>query len=192
MTTSSETRIEQDSMGELAVPAEALYAAQTQRAVDNFPVSGQPMPAPFIRALLLAKRAAATANSELEQIPSELAEAICGAVDELLATDFMPHFPVDVFQTGSGTSSNMNANEVLMSLAARRNGQPVSAHWGMPDPVKAEGTDAEKSLAFQQAYGTLRNRMLGFTSLPLTSLDRISLQKALDDAGQTDKEGFSA
>ena len=63
----SKTRIEKDSMGELAVPAEALYAAQTQRAVDNFPVSGQPMPAPFIRALLLAKRAAASANSELEQ-----------------------------------------------------------------------------------------------------------------------------
>ena len=124
----SKTRIEKDSMGELAVPAEALYAAQTQRAVDNFPVSGQPMPAPFIRALLLAKRAAASANSELEQIPSELAEAICGAVDELLATDFMPHFPVDVFQTGSGTSSNMNANEVLATLAARRYGQPVSAN----------------------------------------------------------------
>ena len=124
----SKTRIEKDSMGELAVPAEALYAAQTQRAVDNFPVSGQPMPAPFIRALLLAKRAAATANSELEQIPAELAEAICGAVDELLATDFMPHFPVDVFQTGSGTSSNMNANEVLATLAARRYGQPVSAN----------------------------------------------------------------
>lgn len=88
----SKTRIEKDSMGELAVPAEALYAAQTQRAVDNFPVSGQPMPAPFIRALLLAKRAAATANSELEQIPADMADAICGAVDELLADDFMQHF----------------------------------------------------------------------------------------------------
>ena len=73
-----------------------------------------------------AKRAAASANSELEQIPSELAEAICGAVDELLATDFMPHFPVDVFQTGSGTSTNMNVNEVLATLASQRSGLDIS------------------------------------------------------------------
>ena len=86
------------------------------------------------------------------------------------------------------TVCNQAANEECPTWP----GQPITAHWGLPDPVKVEGSDAEKSLAFQQAYGTLRNRMLGFTSLPLTSLDRISLQKALDDAGQTDKEGFSA
>ncbi|UOA16001.1 MULTISPECIES: arsenate reductase/protein-tyrosine-phosphatase family protein [Sulfitobacter] len=86
------------------------------------------------------------------------------------------------------TVCNQAANEECPTWP----GQPITAHWGLPDPVKVEGSDAEKSLAFQQAYGTLRNRMLGFTSLPLTSLDRVSLQKALDDAGQTDKEGFSA
>ena len=119
-------RIEKDSMGELNVPADALYGAQTQRAINNFPVSGQPLPATFIRALLLVKRAAATANGALEQIPSDMADTICQCVDQLLQGDFMQHFPVDVFQTGSGTSSNMNANEVLATLASRRCGQPVS------------------------------------------------------------------
>ncbi|MGB1465471.1 MAG: class II fumarate hydratase [Alcanivorax nanhaiticus] len=121
-------RIEKDSMGELNVPADALYGAQTQRAINNFPVSGQPLPATFIRALLLAKRAAARANGELEQIPEKMADAICHSVDELLASDYMPHFPVDVFQTGSGTSTNMNANEVLATLASRYYGQAVSAN----------------------------------------------------------------
>lgn len=86
------------------------------------------------------------------------------------------------------TVCNQAANEECPTWP----GQPITAHWGLPDPVKVEGSDAEKSLAFQQAYGTLRNRMLGFTRLPLTSLDRISLQKAADNAGQTDKEGTPA
>ena len=124
----SKTRIEKDSMGELHVPADALYAAQTQRAVNNFPVSGQPLPAPFIRALLLAKCAAATANGALEQIPSDMADAIRKAVDDLIDSDFMQHFPVDVYQTGSGTSSNMNANEVLATLATRIYGNHVGAN----------------------------------------------------------------
>lgn len=123
-----ETRIEKDSMGELGVPVDALYAAQTQRAVENFPISGQPMPATFIRALLFAKRAAARANGELKQIPGPMAEAICASVDELLDGDFTQHFPVDVFQTGSGTSSNMNANEVLATLATKKLGEPVGAN----------------------------------------------------------------
>lgn len=125
----TKTRIERDSMGELTVPAEALYAAQTQRAVDNFPVSGQRMPDTFIRALLKAKRAAAEANGELEQIPSAMADAICSAVDDLLADDdMMQHFPVDVYQTGSGTSTNMNANEVLATLASEIFGDKVGAN----------------------------------------------------------------
>lgn len=86
------------------------------------------------------------------------------------------------------TVCNQAANEECPTWP----GQPITAHWGLPDPVKVEGSDAEKSLAFQQAYGTLRNRILVFTSLPLTSLDRITLQKALDDAGQTNKEGTPA
>ncbi|EDY85864.1 fumarate hydratase, class II [gamma proteobacterium HTCC5015] len=124
----AKTRIEKDSMGELAVPADALYAAQTQRAVDNFPISGQRMPSAFIRALLLAKQAAATANGALEQIPRDMAEAISQAVDKLLQEDFMQHFPVDVFQTGSGTSTNMNANEVLATLASRLYGDTIDAN----------------------------------------------------------------
>ena len=124
----TETRIEKDSMGELAVPADALYAAQTQRAVNNFPVSGQPMPQAFIKALLLAKFAAAKANCQLELIPLAMADAICSSVDELLAGDFMAHFPVDIYQTGSGTSSNMNANEVLATLASEKYQDTVGAN----------------------------------------------------------------
>ena len=122
----SDTRIERDSMGELQVPAQALYGAQTQRAVDNFPISGQRMPVQFVRALLLAKAAAAKANVELQQLTAEQGAAIVQAVEQLLATDFIEHFPVDVFQTGSGTSSNMNANEVIATLASRIVGAAIS------------------------------------------------------------------
>ncbi|MBF8660198.1 class II fumarate hydratase [Pseudomonas putida] len=120
------TRIERDSMGELHVPADALYGAQTQRAVDNFPISGQRMPAQFIRALLLAKAAAANANVELEQLSAQQGQAIVTAVQQLLAQDFSVHFPVDVFQTGSGTSSNMNANEVIATLASRGSSEAIN------------------------------------------------------------------
>ena len=122
----SNTRIERDSMGELLVPAEALYGAQTQRAVNNFPISQQRMPTQFIRALLLAKAAAAKANIELKQLDPARGEAIVNAVEQLLAGDFMQHFPVDIFQTGSGTSSNMNANEVIATLASRVLGDTVN------------------------------------------------------------------
>lgn len=120
------TRTERDSMGELAVPAEALYGAQTQRAVQNFPVSGRTMPERFIRALLQVKCAAARANTALEEIPEDIGAAIVGAANALLEDDtLMAQFPVDIFQTGSGTSTNMNANEVLATLAGRRLGQHV-------------------------------------------------------------------
>ncbi len=121
------TRIERDSMGELEVPADALYAAQTQRAINNFPVSGQSLPSTFIRALLLAKAAAAKANVKLGQLPENTGDAIVQAVDTLLDDPrMMRHFPVDVFQTGSGTSSNMNANEVLATMAGNILQNPVS------------------------------------------------------------------
>ena len=122
----SNTRIERDSMGELQVPEAALYGAQTQRAVNNFPISHQRMPAQFIRALVLAKAAAAKANVELEQISAAQGKAIVQACDQLLAQDYMQHFPVDIFQTGSGTSSNMNANEVIATLATRVLGETVN------------------------------------------------------------------
>ena len=122
-------RTEKDSMGSLDVPKDALYGPQTQRAVNNFPVSGRTMPAAFVRALLLAKRSAAEANYALELMPKDMSEAIVSSVDDLLLDDrFMINFPVDIYQTGSGTSSNMNANEVLATLASRRLGREVSAN----------------------------------------------------------------
>ncbi len=122
----SKTRREKDSMGELTVPADALYAAQTQRAIDNFPVSGQPMPERFIRALINVKAAAACANIKLKQLSPTMGAAITDACEKLLVEeDLMQHFPVDIFQTGSGTSSNMNANEVIATLASRALGQNV-------------------------------------------------------------------
>ena len=114
------TRVEHDSMGALEVPHDALWGAQTQRAVQNFPPSGLRMPRAFIRALGLIKHAAAGANAELGDLPAPLAQAIQAAAVEVAAGGHDAQFPVDVFQTGSGTSSNMNANEVIATLATRR------------------------------------------------------------------------
>ena len=111
-------RTERDSMGELQVPADALYGAQTQRAVDNFPISGLTMPRQFIRALGLIKSAAAQANADLGYLPKDKAAAIRKSADRVAAGEFDKHFPIDVFQTGSGTSSNMNANEVIAHVCA--------------------------------------------------------------------------
>lgn len=121
-------RIERDSMGELQVPADALYAAQTQRAINNFPVSGLQLPASFIRAVALLKRCAAGVNAELGVIDREVADAIRAAAQEVIEGKYPDQFPVDVFQTGSGTSTNMNVNEVLATLASRRCGGTVSAN----------------------------------------------------------------
>jgi fumarate hydratase, class II len=123
MTTSF--RIEHDSMGELKVPADALWGAQTQRAVDNFPKSGLVMPSAFIAALGLVKQAAARANARLQLLDPKLAQAVDLAAAEVAAGKHDAQFPIDVFQTGSGTSSNMNANEVIAALASRRTGSPV-------------------------------------------------------------------
>ncbi len=112
-------RIERDSMGELKVPAEALWGAQTQRAVENFPISGLTLPRTFIRALALIKQAAAVANAQLGLLSAGLAEAIQNAARQVADGTYDAQFPIDVFQTGSGTSSNMNANEVIAHLASR-------------------------------------------------------------------------
>ncbi|MFI4954854.1 MAG: class II fumarate hydratase, partial [Gammaproteobacteria bacterium] len=114
-----------DSMGELKVPADALYGAQTQRAVHNFPISGLFMPARFIQALGLIKHAAATANQELGLLDKTFATAIHAAADEVAHNKVDAHFPLDVFQTGSGTSTNMNANEVIATLASKHTDVPV-------------------------------------------------------------------
>ncbi len=121
----AEFRIERDSMGELSVPADALWGAQTQRAVENFPISGLPMPPRFVHALGLIKWAAAEANRDLGLLPAEFAEAVQKAALEVAAGRHDAQFPIDVFQTGSGTSSNMNANEVIARLASQALGKPV-------------------------------------------------------------------
>ncbi len=113
-------RIEHDTMGEVRVPAAALYKAQTQRAVENFPISGVPIDPSLIRALGLIKGAAASTNATLGVLPSATADAIVAAAAAVAANEHDGEFPIDVFQTGSGTSSNMNTNEVISSLASRR------------------------------------------------------------------------
>src|SRR5712691_980603 len=118
----SEFRIEKDSMGEVKVPAQAYYGAQTQRAVENFPISGQPLPTRLIRALGLVKVAAAVANRDLGKLKADLAEPIIKAAREVAAGKFDGEFPIDVYQTGSGTSSNMNANEVISNRAIEMTG----------------------------------------------------------------------
>jgi fumarate hydratase class II len=126
--TRTDYRVEHDSMGALDVPAAALWGAQTQRAIQNFPASGLTMPRAFIRALGLIKHAAAGANAELGDMELTLAAAIQAAALEVADGRHDDQFPVDVFQTGSGTSSNMNANEVIATLATRRLGRPVHAN----------------------------------------------------------------
>jgi len=123
--TDNKFRLERDSMGELCVPADAFWGAQTQRAVQNFSLSGLTLPRPFLRALGLIKWAAAGANHQLGLMPEGVCAAIQTAALAVAAGDHDKHFPVDVFQTGSGTSSNMNANEVIAHLASAALGKPV-------------------------------------------------------------------
>ena len=110
-------RIEEDSLGEVKVPGDAYWGAQTQRAVENFPISGLTFQRRFVRALGVVKKAAAKANLELDLLEEEKGQAIIEATDEVIVGNHDPQFPVDVFQTGSGTSSNMNANEVIANRA---------------------------------------------------------------------------
>lgn len=121
----SDTRIEKDSLGEVEVPVAALYGAQTQRAVDNFTLGGGPMPAGFIASLGLIKAAAARANARLGELDEAVAGAIYTAAMAIAQGEYLEQFPVDVYQTGSGTSSNMNANEVIARLAGNNLGRAV-------------------------------------------------------------------
>ena len=122
-----DVRVEKDSMGEVRVPAERLWGAQTQRAAENFHVSGRPLPRRFVAAIALVKGAAAKANEDLRLLEPRLAKAIRDAAEEIAAGKHDAEFPIDVFQTGSGTSSNMNLNEVIANLANRALGGKVGA-----------------------------------------------------------------
>ena len=121
----SDYRIERDSMGEIKVPADARWAAQTQRAVENFPISGMTQERGLIRALAMIKGAAALENARLKVVDRKMANAIAAAAADVVAGEWDDQFPIDVFQTGSGTSTNMNANEVIASLASERLGEKV-------------------------------------------------------------------
>jgi fumarate hydratase class II len=131
--TGGRTRIERDSMGEMEVPADALYGASTQRAVLNFPISGQRFPRPFIRALALVKQAAAETNADLGLLDAELAAAIAAAASEVAGGAHDAQFPIDIYQTGSGTSTNTNMNEVVAHLASARLGAGGAARTVHPN-----------------------------------------------------------
>src|SRR5687768_1782424 len=118
MQSENDYRIEKDSLGEMRVPKNALYAAQTQRAVENFPISGIRFPRQFIAAMGYVKKASALANMQLSQLDEQVGRAIVQASEEVIAGSLDEHFVLDIFQTGSGTSSNMNANEVIASRAS--------------------------------------------------------------------------
>ena len=125
MTEQGATRTEHDSMGDVEVPRDALWRAQTQRAVENFPISGSPLEQEHVQALALVKAAAARVNARLGVLDQEVADAVATAAESVANGEHPDAFPIDVFQTGSGTSSNMTMNEVLASLAAQAG---VTAH----------------------------------------------------------------
>jgi fumarate hydratase class II len=133
----SEERIEHDSMGEVRVPASARWGAQTQRAVENFPISGLRLERAQIEALARIKSAVATVKRDLEMIDPDLAEAIIAAAEDVARGDHDGEFPIDVFQTGSGTSSNMNMNEVLANLAGERLGRSVHPNDDVNHPMSS-------------------------------------------------------
>lgn len=176
------TRTERDSMGELQVPTDALYQAQTQRAVQNFQLSGLPMPTRFIQAVLAIKAAAAAANQQLGLLPTHKAEAIIAATQQQLQQTDMRQYPVDVFQTGSGTSSNMNVNEVLATLASQQLNEAVSPN---DDINLGQSSNDVIPTAIQLSS------VLALEQQLLPALDHLinSLQKKTQQIGQMVKTG---
>ena len=135
------TRVERDPLGELRVPADAYYGVQTQRAVDNFPISGLKAPAPLVTATVLIKQACARANATLERLDPAIAAAIVQAADEILAGKLRDQFIVDVYQAGAGTSHNMNTNEVLANRAGRDSRRAEGhLHARAPERPRQHGT----------------------------------------------------
>ncbi len=123
----STTRIEHDTMGEVAVPSNAMWGAQTQRSLQNFKIGQERLPRAMIRAMGLVKKSAALTNASLDQIPQDICDAIVGAADEVIVGQWDSQFPLVVWQTGSGTQSNMNCNEVIANVANQKLGQPLGA-----------------------------------------------------------------
>lgn len=184
MTNSQEYRIEHDTMGEVRVPASALYGAQTQRAVENFPISGVGLEPAQIVALARVKRAAAIVNSSLGVLAPDIARAIVGAADALIAGKHHDQFPVDTYQTGSGTSSNMNINEVLASLATAALGSPVHPN----DHVNASqsSNDVFPTSVHLAVTGALLNELIPALEHLATALEaKAELWKAVVKSGRT-------
>ncbi|MEE4164683.1 MAG: class II fumarate hydratase [Desulfocapsaceae bacterium] len=176
-------RIEQDSMGQVRVPSQAFYGAQTQRALNNFTISNEPMPEPFIRAVLTIKIAAAITNGRLKLLDSKKAEAIVDSGSWLLDNGLDNHFPVPVLQTGSGTSTNMNVNEVLSFLAAKR-GVTVSAN----DDVNMgqSSNDVIPSALNIAAAVMIKNRTIGsLQSLALIIREKARKYQSVIKTGRT-------
>lgn len=181
---SSEYRTEKDIMGEVRVPRDALYGAQTQRAVDNFPISGLPLPRAFIRALGMIKGAAAQVNEELGLLDGPIASAIQAAAVEVERGRHDKHFPIDVFQTGSGTSTNMNGNEVIAHLASKKCGQSVhpNDHVNMCQSSNDVIPSAIHVSACLQLYGVL---LPALTHLTATIARRASELEHIVKTGRT-------
>ncbi len=162
------TRVEPDSMGEMVIPADALYGASTQRAVLNFPISGRPLPRAFLRAYGIVKAAAAHANQRLGKLPPDLADLIVQAAGEIIEGKLDAHFPIDVFQTGSGTSTNMNANEVIANRCSQLTGNPIGSrkpvhpndHVNMGQSSNDTFPTAMHISAAEALQGTLRPALL--------------------------------
>ena len=171
------TRVEHDSMGEVEVPADALWGAQTQRAVDNFPISGEPIGRDMIGALASIKGCAAVVNGELGVLDADMAAAIHDAASSVARGLHDDQFPLDVFQTGSGTSSNMNANEVIATLASRALGRAVHPN----DHVNASQSSND---VFPSAIGLAATRLLARDLIPaLEHLAAVFGEKASEFAG---------
>ncbi|MDO5026026.1 MAG: class II fumarate hydratase [Trueperella sp.] len=180
----TEYRIEHDTMGEVKVPVDALYRAQTQRAVENFPISGKTLTPPHIHALAQVKRAAALANQELGVIDDAKAEAIVKAADEVISGKYDDQFPIDVYQTGSGTSSNMNMNEVLSNLATEIAGEDIHPN----DHVNASqsSNDVFPSSIHIAALSAIDNDLLPKLQILVDSLEAKAAEfKDIVKAGRT-------
>jgi fumarate hydratase class II len=180
--TEDQFRIEHDTMGEVRVPASARWAAQTQRAVENFPVSGVTLERSLIAALARIKGAAAQANADLGVVEPDVAEAIATAAAEVAAGDHDDHFPVDVFQTGSGTSSNMNANEVIAHLASERLGRPVHPN----DHVNASQSSND---VFPSAIHVAAAEQVSGTLLPALEYLTVALRSKAQEFATVVKSG---
>ncbi|HXG51281.1 MAG TPA: class II fumarate hydratase [candidate division Zixibacteria bacterium] len=180
-------RIETDSMGEVRVPERAYYGAQTQRAVENFPISGIGFPKSFIRALALIKHAAAETNEELGLLAPDVARAICAAAREIMDGRHDREFVVDIFQTGSGTSTNMNANEVIANRAAEILGKPRGAKAVHPNDhvnLGQSSNDVIPSAMHVAALGAIRGELL-----PALAALRAALARKADEFDDVVKLG---